>query len=202
MIGCELLTKLQNKLDDSLLQYKKDFEEYRQRLKNEFQTEWSKKKFKWFFKKYRQRKLKTKIYRRHCRPIFGLMEDILEETLPKTIELSFDQLTDIKNVALGDKNYFEYEELIDKINSFGCTSFNVTEEDIKRLNTPTLDPSHPCYGCCHYEVCGYFDFYDYEKTEEWNMAENCAGCCCGDGWECNKHNNDGCLNYEIEPILG
>ena len=73
---------------------------------------------------------------------------------------------------------------------------------IEHCNTPTLDPSHPCYGCCHYEGCGYFDFYDDDKTEEWNMAENCAGCCCGDGWECNKHSDYGCSNYEIEPILG
>ena len=77
-----------------------------------------------------------------------------------------------------------------------------SEAYIKEHNTPTLDTSHPCYGCCHYEGCGYFDFHDYEKTEEENMVENCAGCCCGDGWECNKHSDNGCSNYEIEPILG
>lgn len=181
MIECELLTKLQNNLEEELLLWKQDFEECKENFKNEFQTEWSKKKFKWFFKKYRQRKLKSKIYRRHCRPIFELMEDILEDTLPKAIDVSFDNLTDIKDVAVGDKNYFSEEKLIDKINSFGCTSFNITKEDLKHLNTPTLDTSHPCYGCCHYEGCGYFDFHDYEKTEEWNMAENCVGCCCGDG---------------------
>lgn len=182
--------------------FKLRLEEYRQNIENDFQEEWSKQKFKWFFKKLRQKKLKTKIYRRYQSPIFWLVEDILEDVLPKAIDFSFDQMTDIKDVTLGDPGYFMEENLIDKINSFGCTSFMLTPEEIKHLNTPTLDPSHPCYGCCHYEGCGYFDFHDYEKTEEWNMAENCAGCCCGDGWECNKHSDNGCSNYEIEPILG
>ena len=202
MIENKLLTKTQNELDETLLQTKQDIKEYKEKLKYEFETEWSKKKFKWFFKKYRQRKLKTKIYRSHCSPIFELVEDVLEDTIPKKIDILLDNLIDIKDVSLGDKNYFVDEKLIDKFNSYGCTSFMLTEEDIKRRNTPRLDPSHPCYGCCHYEGCGYFDFHDYEKTEEWNMAENCAGCCCGDGWECNKHSDNGCLNYEIEPILG
>lgn len=96
---------------------------------------------------------------------------------------------------------------INNIVANGHNDFNINldktcEEYIKDHNTPHLDTDHPCYGCCHYEGCGYFDFYDDYKTEEENMAENCAGCCCGDGWECNKHSDYGCLNYEIEPILG
>ena len=133
MIECELLTKTQNLLDEALLQAKQNIKEYKENLKYEFDTEWSTKKFKWFLKKYRQRKLKTKIYRRHCRPIFELVADILEDTLPKAIEFSFDQLTDINDVALGDKNYFTEEELIDKINSFSCTSFSVTPAEIQQL---------------------------------------------------------------------
>ena len=182
--------------------FKLRLEEYRQNIENDFQEEWSKKKFKWFFKKVRQKKLKTKIYRHYQSPIFWIIEEVLEDIIPKAIEFSFSQMTDIKDITLGDPGYFVEEKLIDKINSFGCTSFNLTPDEIKQLNTPTLDPSHPCYGCCHYEGCGYFDFYENDKTEEENMAENCAGCCCGDGWECNKHSDYGCLNYEIEPILG
>ena len=133
MIECELLTKMQNDLDDALLQAKQDIQEHTEKLKYEFETEWSKKKFKWFFKNRRQRKLKSKIYRRHRRPLFELTEDILDDVLPKAIWPSFDQLTDIKDVALGDKNYFSEEELIDKINSFGCTSFSVTPTEIQQL---------------------------------------------------------------------
>ena len=109
MIECELLTKVKNDPNDALLQYNQELSEYLQKIQDEFQTEWSKKKFKWFFKKYRQRKLKTKIYRRHCKPIFGLIEDVLEDTLPKAIGDSFDQMVDVKDLALGDKIYFEEE---------------------------------------------------------------------------------------------
>ena len=98
MIECELLTKVQNELDAAVLQAKQDIKEYKEKLQYEFETEWSKKKFKWFFKKYRQRKLKTKIYRRHCRPIFELVEDVLEDTIPKKIDVLLDNLVDIKDV--------------------------------------------------------------------------------------------------------
>ena len=110
MIGCELLTKVKNEFDVSLLQYLHDLKEYQEKFQNEFETEWSKRKFKWFFKKHRQRKLKTKIYRRHCRSIFELVDDVLEEVLPKVIEFSFDQMTNIQDVTLGDKNYFAKEK--------------------------------------------------------------------------------------------
>lgn len=61
-----------------------------------------------------------------------------------------------------------------------------------------------CKGCIHYDGCGYFDSYDHTKTEEENFIENCVGCCCGDGYECNKANNYGCMNWEdgSEPLLG
>lgn len=73
---------------------------------------------------------------------------------------------------------------------------------LKYLNTPKLNPAHPCYGCCHYDGCGYFDLYDTNKTEEENFIEHCVGCCCGDGCECNRASDEGCSNYEIDPILG
>ena len=98
MIESEPIIKMKNELDAAVLQYKQDLKEYKTKLQNEFETEWSKKKFKWFFRRYRQRKLKSKIFRRHSRPIFELMEDIIEDTFPKVIGFSFDQMTDIKDV--------------------------------------------------------------------------------------------------------
>lgn len=85
-------------------------EEYHQKIEEDFQKEWSKKKFKWFFKKRRQVKLKAKIFRRYQAPIFWIVEDILEDVMPKAIELSFDQMTHIQDVTLGDKNYFVKED--------------------------------------------------------------------------------------------
>ena len=133
MIECELLTRMQNDLNEALLQYKQNLNEYEEKLQNEFKTEWAKKKFKWFFKNYRQRKLKSKILRSHRRSIFELIEDALEEMLPKSIEISIDNLADIDDITLGDKNYLSEEEIIDKINSFGCTSFSVTPAEIQQL---------------------------------------------------------------------
>ena len=114
-------------------EYQKRLEEYHKKIEDDFQTEWPKKKFKWFFKKRRQVKLKAKIFRRYQPPIFWMVEDVLEDMLPKAIEFSFDQMTDIKDVTLGDPDYFAEENLIDKINSFGCTSFMLTPEEIKQL---------------------------------------------------------------------
>lgn len=106
MIDRSYFVRAFNDLNDALLRYNQELPEYLQKIQDEFQTEWSKKKFKWFFKKYRQRKLKSKIYRRHCKPIFGLIEDVVEDTLPKAMEFSFDQFVDVKDLAIGDKNYF------------------------------------------------------------------------------------------------
>lgn len=56
-----------------------------------------------------------------------------------------------------------------------------------------------CEGCYHYNEghCGYFDCYDIDKSEEELFTEHCVGCCCGDGYTCNK-DNGGCMNYEKE----
>ena len=135
MIECEPITKVKNELDAAFSQYEQDLKEYGKKIQNEFQTEWSKKKFKWFFKKYRQRKLKSKIYRRHCRLIFELVDDILEDVLPKAIEFSFDQFADIKDIVAGDKHYFVNKSTVDKFNSLGCTSFNLTPNEIKQIKS-------------------------------------------------------------------
>ena len=114
-------------------EFKLRLEEYRQNIENDFQEEWSKKKFKWFFKKRRQKKLRSKIFRRYQSPIFWIVEDILEDMLPKAIEHSFDNFVDIKDVTLGDKHYFT-NEIIEKchqdiINAGGCPSSVLNGEE-------------------------------------------------------------------------
>lgn len=65
------------------------------------------------------------------------------------------------------------------------------------------DDSYGCTGCCHYDNknCGYFDDLTCHGDEVKAFEENCMGCCCGDGCECNK-GNGGCENYETEPVMG
>ena len=58
-----------------------------------------------------------------------------------------------------------------------------------------------CEGCCHYDGCGYFDEYAAELNEAERFEKHCVGCCCGDGYECNR-DNGGCSNYETEPVMG
>lgn len=91
-------------------EYKRRLEEYHQKIENDFNAEWSKKKFKWFFKKRRQQKLRSEITRRYSGPVFWLIEDILDDMLPKTTNAFFGQFVDVKNLALGDKNYFVKEK--------------------------------------------------------------------------------------------
>ena len=69
------------------------------------------------------------------------------------------------------------------------------------VGTPIII-NNECTGCIHYDGCGYFDFDNSDLTEEEGFAEHCAGCCCGDGFECNK--NNGCDNWEdgSEPLMG
>lgn len=85
--------------------------EYSQNIKNDFQTEWSQKKFKWFFKKYRKKKLMAKIYRRYQHPTFGVIEDIIEDIFSTSFQTDgfLTDFVDIKDISLGDKNYFVEE---------------------------------------------------------------------------------------------
>lgn len=87
-------------------EWRRRFEEYQNKIKHDFQEEWDKKKCKWFFPKYRRKKLRAKIIRRYSHPIFSLIEDTVEEMLPKAMDDFFDNLVDIKDVPFGDKNYF------------------------------------------------------------------------------------------------
>ena len=65
-------------------EYKRRLEEYHQKIENDFNEEWSKKHFKWFFTKRRQKKLRTQIMRRYTAPVFWFIEDMIEDILPKT----------------------------------------------------------------------------------------------------------------------
>lgn len=59
-----------------------------------------------------------------------------------------------------------------------------------------------CEGCCHYSGCGYFNDHDVSKSDEEKFEEHCVGCCCGDGFECNRSNDAGCMNWETEVRMG
>ena len=48
--------------------------------------------------------------RRCTSPVFWLIEDIIEDMLPQTINENFQQFVDIKDVALGDKASFKGDE--------------------------------------------------------------------------------------------
>lgn len=77
-------------------EYHRRCEERRQNIENDFNAEWSKKRFKWFFKKRRQQKLHREIELRYPGPVFWIIEDMIDETLPKTTNEFFGQIIDVK----------------------------------------------------------------------------------------------------------
>ena len=91
-------------------EWKRRLEEYHNNIERDFQEEWSKKHFKWFFTKRRQKKLRYQVTHRYTSPVFCLIEDIIEDMLPQTINENFQQFVDIKDVALGDKASFKGDE--------------------------------------------------------------------------------------------
>lgn len=82
---------------------------YKQQIENDFQSEWSKKHFKWFFKKRRQKKLRNKIFRRYQMGIFSVTQDWIQDEVKNIIEESIDSFVNIKDVTIGDKAYFTEE---------------------------------------------------------------------------------------------
>lgn len=76
---------------------------YKQQIDDEFQTEWSKQHFKWLFKKRRQKKLRSKIFRRYQSGIFSVTHDWIYGETKKVIEQSIDNLVNIKDVVIGNK---------------------------------------------------------------------------------------------------
>lgn len=121
-------------------EYKKQLEEYHKKIEDDFQAEWSKKKFKWFFKKRRQQKLRTQITHRYSGPVFWLIEDVLDDIFSNQCQYSeyFGQFVDVKDVAIGDKNYFVdgriekcYQDII---NAGGCPSSVLNGEELEEEN--------------------------------------------------------------------
>ena len=57
--------------------------------------------------------------------LFDIVEEIIDKTLGGQIVQSdyFGKFVDVKDVSIGDKNYFIDENIIDQFNSYGCTSF-------------------------------------------------------------------------------
>lgn len=94
-------------------EWERRLKEYHDNIERDFQEEWSKKHFKWFFAKRRQNKLRNKITHRYAGPVFWLIEEIIEDTLPKMVDENFQKFVDIKDLALGDKAYFTEENCND-----------------------------------------------------------------------------------------
>ncbi len=82
---------------------------YKQQIDDDFHKEWSKQHFKWFFKKRRQKKLRSKIFRRYQVGIFSITHDWIQDEIDRILNESIDNLVDIKDVPYGDKAYFTEE---------------------------------------------------------------------------------------------
>lgn len=91
-------------------EWERRLKEYYDNIERDFQEEWSKKHFKWFFTKRRQKKLRDKITNRYAGPVFWLIEEIIDDTLPKQWQNSefFGQFVDVKDIS-GESNYFVKE---------------------------------------------------------------------------------------------
>lgn len=82
---------------------------YKQQMDDDFNAEWSKQRFKWFMKKRRQEKMRNKIFRRYKMGIYSITEDYIQGEVNKAIEESLDRFVTVKDLSLGDKNYFTEE---------------------------------------------------------------------------------------------
>ena len=77
-----------------------------QQIVDEVELEWSKKHFKWFMKQSRLNKLRCKVVNRYKARIFKVVSAAVERKTRSTICSSLENMTDYRDVALGDKNYF------------------------------------------------------------------------------------------------
>ena len=92
---------------DTSLIYTSRIKECHKNIERDFQAEWSKKRFKWFFGQYRQKKLRIKIYHRYKIDLETAIDDFVDWFLPKATNDSIDRLVDVKDIALDDKVYRE-----------------------------------------------------------------------------------------------
>ena len=78
---------------DTSLIYTSRIKECFKNMERDFKTEWSNKKCKWFFKEYRQKKLRTNIVRRYESELediidaFNEMKSIITKKLEKPTKL-------------------------------------------------------------------------------------------------------------------
>ena len=91
-------------------EWERRLKEYYDNIERDFQEEWSKKHFKWFFTKRRQKKLRYKVSLRYAGPVFWLIEEVVDDILGNQFSNSefFNQFVDIKDIS-GDKYYFMEE---------------------------------------------------------------------------------------------
>lgn len=82
-------------------EWERRLKEYHDNIECDFQEEWSKKRFKWFFKKRRQTKLRYQVSRRYTAPVFWLIEDVVNDMLVSQWQNSefFDKFVDIKETT-------------------------------------------------------------------------------------------------------
>ena len=107
-------------------EYTKRCEEYRNNVERDFQEEWNKMHFKWFFTKRRQNKLRNQIRLRYDDPVFYLIEKTRDDILPDqwTDSEYFGKFIDVKHIAVDDVTC-SVDEHIEKcrrdiINASGC----------------------------------------------------------------------------------
>lgn len=135
-------------------EFKKRCEEYNKAVNEDFEESWSQKKFKWFFKKRRQKKLMREVRFRHMDldPIFLLLENVIDDALPKTERECFSQFIDInKNTT---DIVCEY-----------CGSTDTTVETAVNLTDPLLIQKYHHIKCCN---CGRILLKDYEENDNEN----------------------------------
>ena len=58
--------------------------------------------------------------------LFDIIEEIIDKTIGEQIVHNdyFGKFVDVEDISIGDPNYFVDENIVDKFNSYGCTSFN------------------------------------------------------------------------------
>ena len=123
----------------SNLEFKKKREEYRQAVNEDFEKSWAQKKFKWFFPKRRKKKLLREVRYRYIDldPIFDLIAETVNEVLPQTLNESFGQLVDIKNV---ERPTCEF-----------CGSTDTKVETAVSLSDPLCIKKFHHIKCCNWE---------------------------------------------------
>lgn len=121
-------------------EFKKRCEEYHKAINEDFEESWTRKRFKWFFKKRRQKKLMREVRLRHMDldPLFLLIENVIDDVLPKTDNEFFGQIVDInKNTT-------------DIVCEF-CGSTDTQVETAVNLTDPLLIQKYHRIKCCN---CG------------------------------------------------